>query len=232
MPGEHRQPFISAHRAAGWPSTRCGLSPTAGQRLGQWAGCPSFAILSHLSVYESSSACATPSRKAVASSILSPSPWDPSLRFFHSRGLKRSLVAMAQHQPPPLAYRGQKTSSSAVEYCVNQVRNTICAASWLFLTSCWSPWGWVGQWVQPLLLSSEPQERGSIYMGLSSFPAEYGMNCVFSLRHTNKSLSYNHYFHRWALLMYFGTLKHILEFTLATITQLNTELGKSIPWLQ
>jgi len=29
--------------------------------------------------------------------------------------------------------------------------------------------------------------------------------------------------------MYLGTLKHILEITLATITQLNTELGKSIP---
>lgn len=59
--------------------------------------------------------------------------------------------------------------------------------------------------------------------------AKYGMNCVFSVGFTNKSLSYNHYFHRQVLLMYFGILKHILEFTLATAVQLNTQSGKSIP---
>lgn len=44
-------------------------------------------------------------------------------------------------------------------------------------------------------------------------------------------LCHNHYFHRWALLIYFGILKHILEFTLATIIELNTASGKSTPWL-
>lgn len=67
-------------------------------------------------------------------------------------------------------------------------------------------------------------------MGL--FPQKkYGINCVFSLRLTNKSLFHNHHFHRKVLLMYFSILNHILSFTLATALHRNTEAGKSIPWL-
>ena len=73
--------------------------------------------------------------------------------------------------------------------------------------------------------------RSKIQFIWDFFTAKYGMNCVFSVRLTNKSPSHNHYFHRWALLIYFGILKHTLEFTLATAIQLNTELGKSIPLL-
>lgn len=73
------------------------------------------------------------------------------------------------------------------------------------------------------------QEQDSIHMGL--FPSKIWDELCFLFKAYNKSLSHNHYFPRWALLIHFGILKHILEFTLATAIQLNTESGKSSPLL-
>lgn len=91
--------------------------------------------------------------------------------------------------------------------------------------------GDIGSVPAPAFQLASWNSRSKIQFIWDFFPAKYGMNCVFSLRLTNKSLSHNHYFPRWALLIHFGILKHILEFTLATAIQLNTESGKSIPLL-
>lgn len=97
----------------GDPAPVWGSAPMQGSALGSKQdsfpspSCP-------LRVYQSSSSCATRSCKAIASPTLSPFPWDPSLRFFHSWGLKWSLVAVTQRQPPPLGYQGQKTRGSTV----------------------------------------------------------------------------------------------------------------------